>query len=92
MFQVVGANAMSRNIDYSDRSTCILFGDAAGAVVLEADSPDQGWNHHKGSESTNKKSDSSDKGSESSEKGNEPTGEWSESTGGSAKRGGGARG
>jgi len=32
---VIGAEVMSRIIDYTDRSTCILFGDGAGAVVLE---------------------------------------------------------
>jgi len=31
---VVGADVMSSIIDYSDRSTCVLFGDGAGAVVL----------------------------------------------------------
>ena len=30
-----GAEAMTRFVDYDDRATCILFGDAAGAVVLE---------------------------------------------------------
>jgi len=33
---VVGAETLSRILDYSDRQTCILFGDGAGAVVLEA--------------------------------------------------------
>jgi 3-oxoacyl-[acyl-carrier-protein] synthase-3 len=33
---VIGAELISRWIDYLDRSTCILFGDGAGAVVLEA--------------------------------------------------------
>lgn len=32
---VVGADKMSAIIDYSDRTTCILFGDGAGAVLLE---------------------------------------------------------
>lgn len=32
---VVGADKMSSIIDYSDRSTCIIFGDGAGAVLLE---------------------------------------------------------
>ncbi len=32
---VVGADKMSSILDYSDRNTCILFGDAAGAVLLE---------------------------------------------------------
>jgi len=33
---VVGAEAFSRIIDWNDRRTCVLFGDGAGAVVLEA--------------------------------------------------------
>ena len=33
---VVGAEVMSRIIDWTDRETCVLFGDGAGAVVLEA--------------------------------------------------------
>jgi 3-oxoacyl-[acyl-carrier-protein] synthase-3 len=32
---VVGAEAMTRLMDYSDRGTCVLFGDGAGAVVVE---------------------------------------------------------
>jgi len=39
---VVGADVMSSIIDYTDRSTCILFGDGAGAVILspaEGDEP-----------------------------------------------------
>ena len=33
---VIGAETLSRITDYSDRTTCILFGDGAGAVVLQA--------------------------------------------------------
>jgi 3-oxoacyl-[acyl-carrier-protein] synthase-3 len=33
---VIGADTMSRILDYTDRSTCVLFGDAAGAVIVEA--------------------------------------------------------
>ena len=33
---VVGAETFSRILDYEDRSTCVLFGDGAGAVVLQA--------------------------------------------------------
>lgn len=33
---VVGAETLSRLVDWSDRTTCVLFGDGAGAVVLEA--------------------------------------------------------
>ena len=32
---VIGADVMSSILDYTDRSTCILFGDGAGAVILE---------------------------------------------------------
>ena len=32
---VIGADTMNRIIDYTDRTTCILFGDGAGAVLLE---------------------------------------------------------
>ena len=33
---IVGAEIFSRILDFSDRTTCVLFGDGAGAVVLEA--------------------------------------------------------
>ncbi|GMR20544.1 MAG: ketoacyl-ACP synthase III [Gammaproteobacteria bacterium] len=33
---VIGAETLSRIIDWEDRSTCVLFGDGAGAVVIEA--------------------------------------------------------
>jgi 3-oxoacyl-[acyl-carrier-protein] synthase-3 len=33
---IVGAEIFSRLLDFSDRTTCVLFGDGAGAVVLEA--------------------------------------------------------
>ncbi len=37
---VIGAEALSKYVDWQDRSTCILFGDGAGAVVLKrTDSP-----------------------------------------------------
>jgi 3-oxoacyl-[acyl-carrier-protein] synthase-3 len=35
---VIGAETMSRVIDWSDRGTCVLFGDGAGAVVLKGSS------------------------------------------------------
>src|ERR1700704_7212664 len=35
---IMGADTMSRIIDYTDRATCVLFGDGAGAMLLE--SPD----------------------------------------------------
>jgi 3-oxoacyl-[acyl-carrier-protein] synthase III len=33
---VIGAEAISRLLDWTDRTTCVLFGDGAGAVILEA--------------------------------------------------------
>ncbi len=33
---VIGSDTMSRIIDYTDRATCILFGDSAGAMLIEA--------------------------------------------------------
>ena len=33
---VIGAETFSRVVDWTDRSTCVLFGDGAGAVILEA--------------------------------------------------------
>jgi len=39
---VIGAEALSRIIDWEDRNTCVLFGDAAGAVVVEAVEGDKG--------------------------------------------------
>lgn len=44
---VIGAETMSRLMDWSDRTTCVLFGDGAGALVLQAgegkgDSSDRG--------------------------------------------------
>ena len=33
---VIGAEVFSRILDFTDRTTCVLFGDGAGAVVLEA--------------------------------------------------------
>lgn len=38
---VVGADKMSSIIDYSDRATCVIFGDGGGAVLLEAN--DEGY-------------------------------------------------
>ncbi|MBX2840178.1 MAG: ketoacyl-ACP synthase III [Flammeovirgaceae bacterium] len=39
---VVGADKMSSIMDYTDRTTCILFGDGAGAVLLEASEKEKG--------------------------------------------------
>jgi 3-oxoacyl-[acyl-carrier-protein] synthase-3 len=39
---LVGADCMSRILDWNDRTTCVLFGDGAGAVVLKAGQGDGG--------------------------------------------------
>jgi len=39
---VVGAEVLSRIVDWSDRNTCVLFGDGAGAAVLQAVQPGYG--------------------------------------------------
>jgi 3-oxoacyl-[acyl-carrier-protein] synthase-3 len=38
---VIGADTMSRILDYTDRTTCVLFGDGAGAVIIEPDQSGQ---------------------------------------------------
>lgn len=43
---VVGADKMSSIIDYTDRTTCIIFGDGAGAVLLEPTTEDFGIMDH----------------------------------------------
>jgi len=39
---VIGAETLSRIVDWEDRRTCVLFGDGAGAVVLSADEKRKG--------------------------------------------------
>jgi 3-oxoacyl-[acyl-carrier-protein] synthase-3 len=39
---VIGAEVLSRVVDWTDRNTCILFGDGSGAAVLEASEGDSG--------------------------------------------------
>src|SRR6185437_3422748 len=39
---VIGADVMTSILDYTDRATCILFGDGAGAVILEPSEDDAG--------------------------------------------------
>ena len=39
---VIGAETFSRILDWSDRATCVLFGDGAGALVLKAEESDGG--------------------------------------------------
>ncbi|MEK9612766.1 MAG: beta-ketoacyl-ACP synthase III [Flavobacteriaceae bacterium] len=40
---LIGADKMSSIVDYSDRATCIIFGDGGGAVLFEPSSNDFGW-------------------------------------------------
>lgn len=40
---VVGADKMSSMVDYTDRATCPIFGDAAGAVLVEPTEEEYGW-------------------------------------------------
>lgn len=42
---VIGAEVFSRILDWNDRTTCVLFGDGAGAVVLSAEEVEEGANH-----------------------------------------------
>ena len=39
---VIGAETFSRILDWTDRATCVLFGDGAGAVVLKPDAAGHG--------------------------------------------------
>jgi 3-oxoacyl-[acyl-carrier-protein] synthase-3 len=40
---VIGAELLSRNVDWTDRNTCVLFGDGAGAVIVgPSDDPQRG--------------------------------------------------
>ena len=53
---VIGAETFSRILDWTDRTTCVLFGDGAGAVVLRA-APSGGNGHDRGILSTHLHSD-----------------------------------
>ena len=53
---VIGAETFSRILDWQDRSTCVLFGDGAGAVVLEAQ-PQHGTREDRGILATRIRSD-----------------------------------
>ncbi|NQX64063.1 ketoacyl-ACP synthase III [Paenibacillus qinlingensis] len=53
---VIGSDALSKITDYTDRSTCILFGDGAGAVVVEREEAAPAFlAHHMGSDGTGAK-------------------------------------
>jgi 3-oxoacyl-[acyl-carrier-protein] synthase-3 len=58
---VIGAETFSRILDWSDRTTCVLFGDGAGAVVLEAQ-PQAGKAEDRGLLTTHLRSDGRHKG------------------------------
>jgi 3-oxoacyl-[acyl-carrier-protein] synthase III len=45
---LIGAETFSRILDWTDRSTCVLFGDGAGAVVLARDETQPGGNSDRG--------------------------------------------
>jgi 3-oxoacyl-[acyl-carrier-protein] synthase III len=49
---VIGAEKMSSILDWKDRTTCVLFGDGAGAVILEADAGAKGKSTDRGILST----------------------------------------
>lgn len=53
---VIGAETFSRILDWNDRGTCVLFGDGAGAVVLEAQ-PQAGTSADRGILTTHLRSD-----------------------------------
>ena len=44
---VIGADKMSSIVDYTDRTTCVIFGDGAGAVLLEPTSEEMGIMDHR---------------------------------------------
>lgn len=58
---VIGAETFSRILDWNDRGTCVLFGDGAGAVVLEAQ-PQPGTASDRGVLTTHLRSDGRHKG------------------------------
>jgi 3-oxoacyl-[acyl-carrier-protein] synthase-3 len=58
---VIGAETFSRIIDWTDRTTCVLFGDGAGAMVLEA-RPSQGGIDERGVLTTHLRSDGRHRG------------------------------
>ncbi len=57
---IIGAETFSRILDWTDRSTCVLFGDGAGAVILEAQ-PGTGTIEDRGILSTDLHSDGAQK-------------------------------
>ncbi|HEY4163443.1 MAG TPA: beta-ketoacyl-ACP synthase III [Dongiaceae bacterium] len=56
---VIGAETFSRILDWNDRNTCVLFGDGAGALILEAGGEGQGTSKDRGVLTTHLFSDGS---------------------------------
>lgn len=59
---VIGAERFSSLIDWTDRATCVLFGDGAGAVILEADDTATGTGADRGILSTHLHSEGAQRG------------------------------
>ncbi|MFH1157526.1 MAG: beta-ketoacyl-ACP synthase III [Pseudomonadota bacterium] len=59
---VIGAERFSSLLDWSDRSTCVLFGDGAGAVIVEADDTAEGTRDDRCILSTHLHSDGAQRG------------------------------
>lgn len=43
---IIGAETLSKILDYEDRTTCVLFGDGAGAMILQKDDDSNDWYHY----------------------------------------------
>ena len=59
---VIGAERFSSLLDWNDRTTCVLFGDGAGAVILEADTSAKGTKEDSGILSTHLHSEGAHRG------------------------------
>jgi 3-oxoacyl-[acyl-carrier-protein] synthase-3 len=59
---VIGAERFSSLLDWTDRTTCVLFGDGAGAVILEADNTAKGTKEDRGIFSTHLHSEGAHRG------------------------------
>ena len=59
---VIGAERFSSLLDWTDRTTCVLFGDGAGAVILEADDTAKGTKEDRGIISTHLHSEGAQRG------------------------------
>ena len=59
---VIGAEHFTKLLDWNDRTTCVLFGDGAGAVILEADESGKGTHEDRGIFSTHLHSEGAQRG------------------------------